>query len=213
MDTMRHEQFMRAKAEEEKHDPVNKPSHYTQGEIECIDAIEAALGPEGFQGFLPPRGMSMQLFLSARTQTQRRPAGSRKGSLVSQPHHQRSHMTFRNQFAENIFDLKYRHENCETWATLSSTLVHEVCDGLMPKDEVEDLVQYMTDMKFLPGGRYIYYAGRDPETRYYNNCFLLRAENDNREDWATIAQKATSALMSGGGIGVDWSVYRPSEVT
>lgn len=51
MDTMRHEQFMRAKAEEEKHDPVNKPSHYTQGEIECIDAIEAALGPEGFKAF------------------------------------------------------------------------------------------------------------------------------------------------------------------
>ena len=51
MDTMRHEQFMRAKAEEEKHDPVNKPSHYTQGEIECIDAIEAALGPKGFKAF------------------------------------------------------------------------------------------------------------------------------------------------------------------
>ena len=71
-------------------------------------------------------------------------------------------MTFRNQFAEDIFNLKYRHEGCETWAALCRTLVHEVCDGLMPKSEVEDLVQYMTDMKFLPGGRYIYYAGRDP---------------------------------------------------
>lgn len=30
-------------------DPVNHPSHYTQGEVECIDAIRAALGPEGFQ--------------------------------------------------------------------------------------------------------------------------------------------------------------------
>lgn len=35
-----------------KHDPVNHPSHYTQGGIECIDAIEAALGPEGFIAFL-----------------------------------------------------------------------------------------------------------------------------------------------------------------
>ena len=68
----------------------------------------------------------------------------------------------------------------------------------------------MTDMKFLPGGRYIYYAGRDPETRYYNNCFLLKAEEDTRQDWAKLAQKATSALMSGGGIGIDYSVYRPS---
>ena len=119
-------------------------------------------------------------------------------------------MTFRNQFAEDIFNLKYRHEGCETWPDLCRTLVHEVCDGLMPKSEVDDLVQYMTDMKFLPGGRYIYYAGRDPETRYYNNCFLLKAEEDTRQDWAKLAQKATSALMSGGGIGIDYSVYRPS---
>lgn len=32
-------------------DPVNNPEHYTQGGIECIDAIEAALTPEEFRGF------------------------------------------------------------------------------------------------------------------------------------------------------------------
>lgn len=32
-------------------DPVNSPSHYTVGEIECIDAIKAALGEEGFKAF------------------------------------------------------------------------------------------------------------------------------------------------------------------
>lgn len=32
-------------------DPVN-PAHYRQGRIECIDAIESALGPEGFRAFL-----------------------------------------------------------------------------------------------------------------------------------------------------------------
>jgi hypothetical protein len=32
-------------------DPINHPEHYTQGEIECIDAIRAALTPEEFQGF------------------------------------------------------------------------------------------------------------------------------------------------------------------
>ena len=32
-------------------DPVNQPEHYRQGEIECIDAIEAALTPEEFAGF------------------------------------------------------------------------------------------------------------------------------------------------------------------
>ena len=34
-----------------KHDNVNHPSHYTFGGIECIDAIEAALGTDGFIGY------------------------------------------------------------------------------------------------------------------------------------------------------------------
>ena len=33
------------------YDNVNHPEHYTQGGIECIDAIEAALTPEEFRGY------------------------------------------------------------------------------------------------------------------------------------------------------------------
>jgi len=33
-------------------DPVNNPSHYTQGGIECIDAIKAQLTKEEYRGFL-----------------------------------------------------------------------------------------------------------------------------------------------------------------
>ena len=33
-------------------DPVNHPSHYTSGEIECIDAIKASMSKESFLGFL-----------------------------------------------------------------------------------------------------------------------------------------------------------------
>jgi len=32
-------------------DAVLSPSHYTSGEIECIDAIRSALGPEGFRAW------------------------------------------------------------------------------------------------------------------------------------------------------------------
>jgi hypothetical protein len=32
-------------------DPVNKPAHYRQGYVECIDAIEAALGPDAFRAY------------------------------------------------------------------------------------------------------------------------------------------------------------------
>lgn len=31
---------------------VNKPSHYSSGEIECIDAIQASMSEEAFKGFL-----------------------------------------------------------------------------------------------------------------------------------------------------------------
>lgn len=33
------------------HDAVNHPSHYTQGAVECIDALHAALGDEGFKAY------------------------------------------------------------------------------------------------------------------------------------------------------------------
>lgn len=33
-------------------DPVDSPYHYTTGSIECIDAIRAALGDDGYEGYL-----------------------------------------------------------------------------------------------------------------------------------------------------------------
>jgi len=33
-------------------DEIQKPIHYNQGEIECIDAIKASMTPEEFKGYL-----------------------------------------------------------------------------------------------------------------------------------------------------------------
>lgn len=33
-------------------DMVNKPPHYNESEIECIDAIEASMNKEAFHGYL-----------------------------------------------------------------------------------------------------------------------------------------------------------------
>ena len=123
---------------------------------------------------------------------------------------------FRSQFSETIFKEKYKHDGCDTWEQLSNVLIDDVCGDLRPnetplmrKEERDELKQYVKDLKFVPGGRYIYYAGR--EKRFYNNCFLLAAEEDTREDWANLSWKAESCLMTGGGIGVDYSIYRGSE--
>lgn len=32
-------------------DNINHPDHYTKGDIECIDALRAALTPEEFRGY------------------------------------------------------------------------------------------------------------------------------------------------------------------
>lgn len=113
---------------------------------------------------------------------------------------------FRSYFARHIFQQKYAHEGAETWDELCKTLVTEVTEGLMSKSETDQLIKYMTDMKFIPGGRYLYYAGRP--NPFYNNCYLLRSEEDTREDWANLSWKAESCLMTGGGIGNDYSIYR-----
>ena len=113
---------------------------------------------------------------------------------------------FRSKFSESIFNQKYRHEGAETWAELARTLVEDVCLNYLAKDEKDQLVQFITELKFIPGGRYLYYAGRP--NKFFNNCYLLRAEEDTRQDWANLSWKAESALMTGGGIGVDYSVYR-----
>jgi ribonucleoside-diphosphate reductase alpha chain len=115
---------------------------------------------------------------------------------------------FRSQWSEDIFNQKYGHEGCETWAELAQTLVTDVCKDYMSDDDRDTLVQHITNLKFLPGGRYLYYAGRI--RKFFNNCYLLRAEEDTREDWAELSKKAELCLMTGGGIGVDYSRYRAS---
>lgn len=121
---------------------------------------------------------------------------------------------FRSKFSEDIFNHKYRHEGAETWAALAKTLVEDVTSQsntggeyyYLSKEDRNQLIAYIRDMKFIPGGRYLYYAGR--VNKFFNNCYLLKAEEDTREDWADLSWKAESCLMTGGGIGVDYSVYR-----
>ena len=114
---------------------------------------------------------------------------------------------FRSKFSEDIFKQKYAHQGCHTWADLAKTLVDDVCGEFLPKDELDDLTEIITNLQFIPGGRYLYYAGRP--SKFFNNCYLLKAEEDSRQDWADLSWKSESCLMTGGGIGIDYSVYRP----
>jgi len=120
---------------------------------------------------------------------------------------------FKNSFAESIFRNKYAQGPNDDWRALCERVVEDVCGTrwgtqpvLMSKEDREALTKCMVEQKFIPGGRYLYYAGRP--AHYLNNCYLLRAEEDTREEWSNVTWRAMSCLMTGGGIGIDYSRLR-----
>lgn len=122
---------------------------------------------------------------------------------------------FKTSFAETIFRNKYAQGPNDTWDALADRLVEDVCGSrggtlpvLMSDGDRRELAQHIKEMRFLPGGRYLYYAGRPYKA--YNNCYLLRAEEDTREEWSAVTWRAMSCLMTGGGIGIDYSRLRPA---
>lgn len=121
--------------------------------------------------------------------------------------------SFKTDFAERIFGNKYSQDGKYTWWQLAEVIVEDVCGSrwgtcnpLMAPDERDQLVDYIRRMLFIPGGRYLYYAGRP--FKAFNNCYLLRAEEDTREEWSALTQRAMACLMTGGGIGSDYSRLR-----
>lgn len=81
---------------------------------------------------------------------------------------------FNNTFSETIFRAKYANSPTDTWGNLAERVVEDVCGSrtkhtpLMSLGDRQQLVEYIKDFKFVPGGRYLWYAGR--KNHYYNNC-------------------------------------------
>jgi ribonucleoside-diphosphate reductase alpha chain len=125
------------------------------------------------------------------------------------------HSRFKTPLAESIFKHKYALSEADNWDNLAIRVVEDVCGTrngtermLMSAEDRKQLIQYIAEMKFIPGGRYLYYAGRPYKA--YNNCYLLKCEEDTREEWSSVTHRAMSCLMTGGGIGIDYSILRPS---
>ena len=122
---------------------------------------------------------------------------------------------FKTTFAENIYNQKYRQGPNDDWGACADRIVEDVCGtqggtsgALMSKEDRAELAEHIKSFRFIPGGRYIYYSGRPYKA--WNNCYLLRAEEDTREEWSAVTWRAMSCLMTGGGIGIDYSRLRPA---
>jgi len=112
---------------------------------------------------------------------------------------------FSNSFSFDIYKQKYSMNGQEAWSDTCRRVTESVCNQLLDTKTKEKIYRYMLDRKFIPGGRYLYSAGRS--FHQISNCFLFRAE-DSREGWADLMSKATSSLLTGGGIGIDYSNIR-----
>lgn len=116
-------------------------------------------------------------------------------------------------FARRIYEQKYAMKDdtgkvIETWRGTAWRVASHVMAALgYDTDSLEfnKIYSFISDRKFIAGGRYLYAAGRP--LHQVQNCVLLRAE-DSREGWADITYKSTMALMTGAGIGIDYSLLR-----
>jgi len=112
-----------------------------------------------------------------------------------------------SQFSDLIFKRTYAITPDETWEQCARRVSKFVAD-LAKKDnkKLENrFYEVISQKKFLPGGRYLYSAGRP--IAQTSNCFLLKAE-DSREGWAKLVSKHIVALSTGGGVGTEYSDIR-----
>jgi len=114
-------------------------------------------------------------------------------------------------FAKNIFERTYAHDTPdgkETWEQTAHRVTKHVMRAVgvdMRQGLAKEIREAIVTRKFIPAGRYLYASGRP--LHQVCNCLMLRA-HDSREGWSELMAKASKALMTGAGIGVNYSGIR-----
>ena len=106
-------------------------------------------------------------------------------------------------FAESIFKRTYAFTPNETWEECAYRVASAVAFTTKQKEIFFELIR---DRILMPGGRYLYSAGR--ELFMNSNCYGFMVE-DSREDWARLLHDCCLCLSTGGGLGVNYSNIRP----
>lgn len=119
-------------------------------------------------------------------------------------------MTEMSSFARQIMRDKYPHPmkngELEDWENIAYRVKKHVMKAVNASNTLtEEIHQAIIARKFMPGGRYLANTGRP--YHQVQNCFLNRAE-DSREGWSELMKNITMQLMTGGGIGNEFSRLR-----
>ncbi len=111
-----------------------------------------------------------------------------------------------SKFSDDILTHKYLYKEIgETkWEDVARRVAWEVTGKTYPRMFLP-VFEAIRDKKFMPGGRYLYAAGR----KYHQtqNCLLLSVE-DTRQAWADLSRRTIEGLSTGAGIGVVYSKVR-----
>jgi len=111
-------------------------------------------------------------------------------------------------YAETIFKGHYAFNDKEDWLGCAARVSKFNSDGDAALEK--KFFNAISTRKFLPGGRYLYSAGR--KLPQITNCFLLRAK-DSREGWGEILDRHAVALSLGGGVGTYYGDVRAKGAT
>lgn len=122
-------------------------------------------------------------------------------------------MTYNNTFgtfAQSQIDDKYAHDLGnglkEDWRGIAWRTATEVLRAVnAPFSQIRATAELIENRVFIPGGRYLYAAGRPKHQT--QNCLLMRA-GDSSEEWGNLLDRVMRGLMTGAGIGVEYSNVR-----
>lgn len=96
-------------------------------------------------------------------------------------------------------------DRLETWPEVAERVATCVLKPYLPH-LVEPCRRMIENRQLMPGGRYLYAAGR--RFPQISNCFLLACLEDSRQEWGRVVNVTVNALMTGGGVGVVYSALR-----
>lgn len=108
---------------------------------------------------------------------------------------------FRNPLAETVYNQKYSHDGLYSWQKLSDVLIDDITgtrggrlEPLLSKEDRAALADNHRKMKFVAGGRYLYYAGRPMLA--INNCFGKEVRVLTTQGWRQVSQLGEAEIIS-----------------
>ncbi|MES2725418.1 MAG: ribonucleotide reductase N-terminal alpha domain-containing protein, partial [Pseudomonadota bacterium] len=126
-------------------------------------------------------------------------------------------MAFDNPFAGEIWSSKYRFAPAggggdaslaETWARVARAVSEPEAPDRREAFRAE-VMDALTDCRFLPAGRILAGAGTQRSVTLFN-CFVMGEIPDDLGAIFEHVREAAVTLQQGGGVGMDFSTVRPN---